>query len=110
MRDEFFFNDPATTEISTLSLHDALPIFVNDAGATTGPVTPTSGRSHATAACRFRRIRDQAPAQEGHGAARSEEHMSRVQSRQYLVRRLLLVTIWPEHPSDGGRDGECGPP
>src|SRR5437588_7654037 len=45
----FFFNDPATTEIYTLSLHDALPISdthtitVSNAGAapTTGPVTVT---------------------------------------------------------------------
>src|SRR5436190_7548160 len=33
----FFFNDPATTEIYTLSLHDALPIFAARAGAT-GPI------------------------------------------------------------------------
>src|SRR2546422_3846826 len=33
----FFFNDPATTEISTLSLHDALPIYVRQGVEVAGP-------------------------------------------------------------------------
>src|SRR6185295_20237580 len=63
----FFFNDTATTEIYTLSLHDALPIFA-------------LCRLH-WRICRhtvFLRSR------------RSEEHTSELQSRQYLVCRLLL--------------------
>src|SRR2546429_4038733 len=39
----FFFNDTATTEIYTLSLHDALPIFRNQRWPTAGPV---QGRPH----------------------------------------------------------------
>src|SRR5476651_2916893 len=62
----FFFNDTATTEIYTLSLHDALPILE----AVPPPVeTGCFGRF-----------------MEG----RSEEHTSELQSRQYLVCRLLL--------------------
>src|SRR5476651_2907361 len=64
----FFFNDTATTEIYTLSLHDALPIW--DRGR--------SGDSR-TAAAHTGLFRD-----------RSEEHTSELQSRQYLVCRLLL--------------------
>src|SRR3712207_9561967 len=78
----FFFNDTATTEIYTLSLHDALPI------------------------CETERVRRQALGKRhGHLRAlrlrvlhvvrlveheRSEEHTSELQSRQYLVCRLLL--------------------
>src|SRR6266487_6652081 len=63
----FFFNDTATTEIYTLSLHDALPIF--RCGARCGcayskPSTPRAGRS--------------------------EEHTSELQSPVHLVCRLLL--------------------
>src|SRR3712207_9465784 len=88
----FFFNDTATTEIYTLSLHDALPILkpdvvlyeesldssilresiklINEAdvlivGGTSLVVYPAAG-------------------------LRSEEHTSELQSRQYLVCRLLL--------------------
>src|SRR5574340_1768947 len=64
----FFFNDTATTEIYTLSLHDALPI---------------SGSSGAT-----RWGRTTAPRTESH--ARSEEHTSELQSPKDLVCRLLL--------------------
>src|SRR3712207_9159606 len=83
----FFFNDTATTEIYTLSLHDALPI---SGGA---PVTCWHDR------CRDRRSRPQPdrPPRRGLGhdpsgrpAWRSEEHTSELQSRQYLVCRLLL--------------------
>src|SRR6202051_5375077 len=65
----FFFNDTATTEIYTLSLHDALPIFLlrND-----------RGRMH-IAEQRRRIIK-----------ARSEEHTSELQSHEHLVCRLLL--------------------
>src|SRR3989442_4651111 len=64
----FFFNDTATTEIYTLSLHDALPICLGQPGHAAGPL-------HA------------APAGPLH---RSEEHTSELQSRPHLVCRLLL--------------------
>src|SRR5690349_24704233 len=73
----FFFNDTATTEIYTLSLHDALPIFAR--------LCRELGLANAVIA--------------GHSlggmigvemAARSEEHTSELQSRRDLVCRLLL--------------------
>src|SRR3712207_7498522 len=83
----FFFNDTATTEIYTLSLHDALPIsdveyqkmrdaaiaIIREIGVEAGgcnvqfAVNPQNGEM-----------------------LRSEEHTSELQSRQYLVCRLLL--------------------
>src|SRR5471030_1395549 len=65
----FFFNDTATTEIYTLSLHDALPICRRERG---GSGCARSGRSRPS------RIR------------RSEEHTSELQSLRHLVCRLLL--------------------
>src|SRR2546428_9563265 len=67
----FFFNDTATTEIYTLSLHDALPICNasrSDAGGGSNPASRTMPNS----------------------ASRSEEHTSELQSRSDLVCRLLL--------------------
>src|SRR3712207_7018222 len=78
----FFFNDTATTEIYTLSLHDALPIFNGhwlDRGAILGVRTYERVRGSSLASAR-------APLKE----ERSEEHTSELQSRQYLVCRLLL--------------------
>src|SRR6266704_3076518 len=66
----FFFNDTATTEIYTLSLHDALPIT---------PIARPSGSRSAEA---FRLV--------GMTSPRSEEHTSELQSRFELVCRLLL--------------------
>src|SRR5438874_9998680 len=73
----FFFNDTATTEIYTLSLHDALPIYrhLGDSGQ---PIART-GR-HSRAWRRITRV----------DARRSEEHTSELQSRRDLVCRLLL--------------------
>src|SRR3712207_7558754 len=78
----FFFNDTATTEIYTLSLHDALPIC--------RPARPRAGgrrgavvRRHHGRIPRRRRGRRRV-------VRRSEEHTSELQSRQYLVCRLLL--------------------
>src|SRR5438309_8570877 len=67
----FFFNDTATTEIYTLSLHDALPI------------------------CQRRRLlpsrtRARGPENSAHCGLRSEEHTSELQSQFHLVCRLLL--------------------
>src|SRR3712207_8235592 len=97
----FFFNETAPTEIYTLSLHDALPISggrahrhpqgrlpggVGNPAATVGhpiiaaagglSVVPSGRPSCVARYLRFRR--------------RSEEHTSELQSRQYLVCRLLL--------------------
>src|SRR2546430_6915101 len=77
----FFFNDTATTEIYTLSLHDALPISPHRAclEAPDGQLP-----SHAPHGSGHRRggIRDR--------AHRSEEHTSELQSQSNLVCRLLL--------------------
>src|SRR3712207_8663014 len=90
----FFFNDTATTEIYTLSLHDALPIFSHQrthgvAGLLCrGYRHSICDRTLARTACRggveSRRRRA------GGRYRRSEEHTSELQSRQYLVCRLLL--------------------
>src|SRR3712207_8624735 len=83
----FFFNDTATTEIYTLSLHDALPI----SGSRAGP--DCSGRSRRNAAPRLAAARRPARTsrrQYVRTTVRSEEHTSELQSRQYLVCRLLL--------------------
>src|SRR3712207_7154612 len=74
----FFFNDTATTEIYTLSLHDALPISC-------GAVREVSPRRpfRSTGSRSPRTLPDRNP-------LRSEEHTSELQSRQYLVCRLLL--------------------
>src|SRR2546430_12697427 len=70
----FFFNDTATTEIYTLSLHDALPICTQHQ--------------------RFRRAEDQVDISRSKrillGRTRSEEHTSELQSQSNLVCRLLL--------------------
>src|SRR3712207_9164184 len=82
----FFFNDTATTEIYTLSLHDALPIYRAPAAS------PRRTRSSASRPGR-RRVRPPVPrdsARAHPAASRSEEHTSELQSRQYLVCRLLL--------------------
>src|SRR3712207_7702949 len=86
----FFFNDTATTEIYTLSLHGALPI--SDAydviaqkmlaGAAADDNPPYW---HAEVISHERRGPDIAVL-----TVRSEEHTSELQSRQYLVCRLLL--------------------
>src|SRR3712207_8137881 len=92
----FFFNDTATTEIYTLSLHDALPIC---------PLRPVqrrhrlrqgrrradrAGRSHPADGQRQRVGADRGRLLYPGDAVRSEEHTSELQSRQYLVCRLLL--------------------
>src|SRR3712207_9120846 len=79
----FFFNDTATTEIYTLSLHDALPISPTPRPSR---ASATAGTSRSTGFARTPAPRPRAPA----GRCRSEEHTSELQSRQYLVCRLLL--------------------
>src|SRR3989449_3863755 len=84
----FFFNDTATTEIYTLSLHDALPIshdgFVGHCvigrWANLGAGTITSNLKN----------------------TRSEEHTSELQSRLHLVCRLLLEKKNQNSPTRNG--------
>src|SRR2546422_4116227 len=70
----FFFNDTATTEIYTLSLHDALPIWTT--------CRPTSGTARSASS-------PESPPTSS-VTSRSEEHTSELQSRLHLVCRLLL--------------------
>src|SRR5260370_26556787 len=79
----FFFNDTATTEIYTLSLHDALPIFGSFIGTTTVP--GPDGGANAIEGHLF--PEDMRGTGEG---SRSEEHTSELQSHLNLVCRLLL--------------------
>src|SRR2546426_11669227 len=84
----FFFNDTATTEIYTLSLHDALPISINGEGlealerylrrGQTAALLGSSGVGKSTLINRLA------------GRERSEEHTSELQSPCNLVCRLLL--------------------
>src|SRR5690349_23721422 len=84
----FFFNDTATTELYTLSLHDALPICDRDARRARG--LPGRGRpGHRGGDERRARLR-RLPHPPGGAAGRSEEHTSELQSRRDLVCRLLL--------------------
>src|SRR2546427_7331885 len=82
----FFFNDTATTEIYTLSLHDALPISHGRG--------PRAGASASRNRSRFTRTPREAragPRWNGSAArCRSEEHTSELQSQSNLVCRLLL--------------------
>src|SRR3712207_6992907 len=80
----FFFNDTATTEIYTLSLHDALPIC----GA--AAPRPVSSRSATRRCCAWTAWVVRRRGTTRSRRARSEEHTSELQSRQYLVCRLLL--------------------
>src|SRR2546428_6012029 len=80
----FFFNDTATTEIYTLSLHDALPILhdlllqgAKARNAVTALVCVNDGWGSRPGQCLTH-------------TRRSEEHTSELQSRSDLVCRLLL--------------------
>src|SRR2546427_4514541 len=79
----FFFNDTATTEIYTLSLHDALPISFCRR-RTSGAVPRRRWRRPCS------RTRAGTAASCATRAARSEEHTSELQSQSNLVCRLLL--------------------
>src|SRR2546430_11774887 len=95
----FFFNDTATTEIYTLSLHDALPISITTRAERQGAHYVlngvkqfiTSGKN-ADIAVVFA-VTDKAAGKRGISAfvvPRSEEHTSELQSQSNLVCRLLL--------------------
>src|SRR5260370_32824436 len=81
----FFFNDTATTEIYTLSLHDALPIL------------PESGRCRGPAGF----------APDHQPGDRSEEHTSELQSHLNLVCRLLLEKKKKDIRHDGQAYGSA---
>src|SRR2546426_4637610 len=78
----FFFNDTATTEIYTLSLHDALPISTHPSRASASSSLPVRARAKTPTTD----ASSTGPA----GCARSEEHTSELQSPCNLVCRLLL--------------------
>src|SRR5436309_4362181 len=81
----FFFNATSTTEIYTLSLHDALPIFRGDPS---GMAPARTG-----AGCALQVLQSECARRRTHAGAlrlRSEEHTSELQSRENLVCRLLL--------------------
>ena len=77
----FFFNDPATTEIYTLSLHDALPI---------SSVGDPTLRLRCSLANTFNSLGMSVPSTDASFLDRSEEHASELQSPDHLVCRLLL--------------------
>src|SRR5256885_13822823 len=87
----FFFNDTATTEIYTLSLHDALPISLqNDLTrreSLLGKLSTSMALTRLTWDCH--ELQDQLTAAT-EGNQRSEEHTSELQSPCNLVCRLLL--------------------
>src|SRR2546430_7757128 len=85
----FFFNDTATTEIYTLSLHDALPIWVH-----TGQAKKSSTGNEATL---FEADEDGQSLLHIFKEGRSEEHTSELQSQSNLVCRLLLEKKKKKH-------------
>src|SRR2546427_6773773 len=105
----FFFNDTATTEIYTLSLHDALPIYPDGGG---GGICDRPGDPHRAVPQFADHQRRRSPQPERvtrsstlmvcklRNSTRSEEHTSELQSQSNLVCRLLLEkTNKPPPPS-----------
>src|SRR3712207_6959547 len=100
MHSFFFFNDTATTEIYTLSLHDALPILDlrqrhDERRQADGALVADPGDADDLEAPRGLAARHEDVVADSEvvvlgGLLRSEEHTSELQSRQYLVCRLLL--------------------
>src|SRR3712207_8630400 len=86
----FFFNDTATTEIYTLSLHDALPIFERAIEGPHGGAGRAAARAGAAGEQHHLGRRVWLVDLLRQDVLRSEEHTSELQSRQYLVCRLLL--------------------
>src|SRR5256885_10770255 len=78
----FFFNDTATTEIYTLSLHDALPIYLERVARAGDRQRGDQRRRPA--------VGDEGGGDQRPGVERSEEHTSELQSPCNLVCRLLL--------------------
>src|SRR2546427_8278721 len=91
----FFFNDTATTEIYTLSLHDALPILITSpqGGSSLQPSRlSSSGERSGRSICWPKGASCAVIPQ------RSEEHTSELQSQSNLVCRLLLEKKKKQHP------------
>src|SRR3712207_8696792 len=90
MHSLIFFNDPATTEIYTLSLHDALPIctITRTISVSAAPQARPCAASNGCWA--LPKIWMERAVFVRSNRLRSEEHTSELQSRQYLVCRLLL--------------------
>src|SRR2546427_9977605 len=90
----FFFNDTATTEIYTLSLHDALPIFERatprSPAAHRLPSGPAANASTYWSGSRPRTCWAVVAPAESVISPRSEEHTSELQSQSNIVCRLLL--------------------
>src|SRR2546427_7025444 len=91
----FFFNDTATTEIYTLSLHDALPIWVvwlpcQHRARLPFPMSRIKAKAHWQTTSKVWLCSE---------AGRSEEHTSELQSQSNLVCRLLLEKKKQECPS-----------
>src|SRR3989442_3116107 len=102
----FFFNDTATTEIYTLSLHDALPIFSRHSGV---PVLDMrKGRVEDPDWAEMSRAAGQIADLGGRRIIRSEEHTSELQSRPHLVCRLLLEKKKRTLCLTSDRAGRCG--
>src|SRR2546429_6010286 len=99
----FFFNDTATTEIYTLSLHDALPILTLTLPSSTLTVhlpAPSMSKRYELvmpavfdASARLSRLSKNSFTPVMGANPRSEEHTSELQSRLHLVCRLLLEKI-----------------
>src|SRR2546422_6694073 len=99
----FFFNDTATTEIYTLSLHDALPIYGYLRGWTVDAQGPTLIQTSYEYDSRGNLKRCVNHIRRTSGLERSEEHTSELQSRLHIVCRLLLE-------KKKGRDASIDPP
>src|SRR5438093_9230216 len=96
-----FFNYPPTTEIYTLSLHDALPICPSNTSSSTYRL-PTWTTSISTGRPSVKCTRRRATVRPAgrRAAARSEEHTSELQSLTNLVCRLLLEKKNKRAPED----------
>src|SRR2546430_5599616 len=100
----FFFNDTATTEIYTLSLHDALPILIDLVGSKTSDELARRKGSRQFEDIGDKISEDILPLLESEGIQldegerrRSEEHTSELQSQSNLVCRLLLEKKKKKH-------------
>src|SRR3989440_4138561 len=115
----FFFNDTATTEIYTLSLHDALPISRVRGGRRNFDLRLRLGglglyTARAERPARSQESNDQHGEKsndkfEGRSVGRSEEHTSELQSRSDLVCRLLLEKKKKKKHSNTSRDDNTTP-
>src|SRR6266568_9568028 len=126
----FFFNDTATTEIYTLSLHDALPIWKRCRPSKAVPASQATSRARTilpvagSKACSFSPLANQTrlpskltpctcrtpgkgPYSRTISAGRSEEHTSELQSQFHLVCRLLLEKKKKQAASNIAAAGSC---